>query len=234
MKKILSAVLIVTSFLGFGQSYKQNLYSWFDTNVGIENTTIYQGVEYEEKNNPLNDQHSFFKENQYVNGSILYKGEYFFNIKMKYDLYDQELIVLFDKENRNSITIQLFKKSIDEFYLHNTRFKKLKINDTPDFYEEAFKSNSLKLYIRNRKTKKEIQYRGKLINVYRESNFQYFIYYNNLYNEINSRKNIISIFPKQKQLINSFFKDNRSLRKKDYSLFLINLISSLDKNMVKK
>jgi hypothetical protein len=233
MKKILSTVLIVTSFLGFGQSYKENIYNWFDNNVGIENTNISQGVIYEEKYQPLEDRHSYFKSNQYVKGSILYKGEYFFNIKMKYDLFDQELIVLFERENKNRIAIQLFKRSIDEFYLHNTHFIKLKIDDTSGFYEEGFKSSLLRFYIRNQKTKKEIQYRGKLINVYRESNFQYIIYYNNVYNEINSRKNIVNIFPEQKQFINSFFKDNRSLRKKDYSLFLINLTSSLDNNMVK-
>lgn len=233
MKKILSTVLIVTSFLSFGQSYKQKLHNWFDDNVGIENTNIFQGVKYEEKNQPIKDRHSYFKESQYVKGSVLYKGEYFFNIKMKYDLFDQELIVLFERENRNRIAIQLFKKSVDEFYLHNTHFIRLGINDTSDFYEEAFKSSLLKLYIKNRKTKKEIQYRGKLLNVYKESNFQYILYYKNVYSKINSRKNIINIFPKQKQLINSFFKENSSLRKKNYNLFLVNLINYLDKDMIK-
>lgn len=226
-------MLIAISWLATGQNSEKKLYNWFDSNIGIENTSIFQGIKYEEKNQPLKKKHSFFISNKFIKGNLLYNGEFFFDIKMKYDLFDQELVILFEKGNNNRIAIQLFKKNITEFSLHNTHFIKLKINDEPNFYEEGYKSNLIGLYIKHRKTKRETQYRGKLINSYRNNSLQYFIYYNSLYIKISSRKTIVNIFPEQKQLINSFFKENNSLKKEKHKLFLIDLINSINKNILK-
>jgi hypothetical protein len=238
MRKIICGILLATAFFSFGQEAEKKLYNWFDNTIGLENTTISQGVKYKENFLIHNDKHPFYKSFEYVNGSIMYNGNLYNNVYLKYDLFSEEISILLKGEQKSIITIQLFKNAIDSFTIYNTHFVKVisendKLNRGIEYYEEAYKSNFIKLLIKYSKERKEVLYKRKIYFEYVKKKNNYLVFYNNEYIKIKSKKSILKAFPKQKSYIVSFFKTNKLLRKKDFDRFLTNLIKGLSDEMSK-
>jgi len=226
---------MVTPFLSFGQNHEEDLYNWFDKEIGFENVNIHQGSEYKKKQRSINGAHSFFKSSEFVKGTISYHGEKYSNVYFKYDLYEQELIVRFQALSSTGVTLQLFNNNVKRFNLHNTQFVWIEDQDVKGkpisgFYQEAFSAPSLKLLIKISKHKKEVPYRGRMLAEYEKNKNDYFLFYKNQYTKIKSKKNIINILPSLKKQVNSFYRKHASLRKKNYALFLAELSRDLVKN----
>jgi len=174
MKKIICVILIAIPFFSFGQKQEQELYNWFDETIGFENLNIHQGKEYKKKHRSVNGEHSFFKTSEFAKGTILYNDEIYSNLYLKYDLFEQELIVRFYKVNLTGVTIQIFKNNVKRFSLHDTNFvwvgdKDVKGKPISGFYQEAFSTPSLKLLIKHSKYKKEVAYQGRMLAEYKKN-----------------------------------------------------------------
>ena len=68
-------------------------YEVFDHMVGYTNTGIFDGIEYFEKFPVRNEKHKFFKSSEFVNGLLIYEGNPFLNVELKYDVYDNQLLI---------------------------------------------------------------------------------------------------------------------------------------------
>ena len=224
------------SIFSFGQNQEKNLYNWLDEKIGLENVNIHNGKQYHERFQPKTDKHSFFISSQFTNGNVFYNGEVYSNLSLKYDLFEQELIVQFQKNiTSTGIAIQLFKNNITSFDLHDTHFVKIESKDVKGlpvlgFYQEAFSNASLKLLVKHSKHKKEVPYLETMLVEYNKNNHEYYIFYKNQYIKIKSKRNVINIFPSLKSQINTFYKKYTSLSKTDETLFLERLLKDLVSN----
>lgn len=211
--------------ISFGQETNQieNYYNWFDNAIGKTNSGIYKGIEYFEKYRMLNEKHKFFINPNFTKGSVVFDEQPFFNLDLKYDLFEDQLI-LRQVNAPNFPTILLDKNRISRFSIGGHDFQKvefelkkeLKING---FYELLINNDILKLYKKYHKrilkrTNNNIQYFEFI-----DQN-SYILFYNNLYYQIYNLNRLSRIFPEFKNQIKSLESKYKSLKKETPDKYL--------------
>ncbi len=211
---------------------EKNNYKWFDDNVGIENTGLFNGLRYKEEYRTLDGSHKFYLSPNYINGNIVYDGQAYYDIKMKYDLFEDEIIVNLTANSGNSI-LQLLIDKIDTFSINENNFIKLYDNSIINsseiitgIYQIIYQNSNLVCYKKNKKiakknlTKKNIHYSFK-------SEDSYYLYLNNDFFLVSSKRDFTKIFPDYKKEINSFYTNNKFLLDSNPDAFMTKLSSKL-------
>jgi len=234
---VIRAACFVAPFFTFGQNQdeKQAIYTLLDNVIGIDNTSIYNGNEYREKFKTLDNNHPFFNSQDFIIGTIEYNGDLYFNINIKYNLFNQEIIAKLKSKNGSEAAIKLYNSKIESFIINNQKF----INVSPNssgvngFYEEVSIDNDYTLLIKHQKFKKDLYRNEQLYVEFVTAKNEYLILKGNTYYTLDSKKDVINLFPDSKQKINQFYRDYRSLRKADYCQFLIKLLQELKLSRLK-
>ncbi len=107
------------------QADQKDYYNWFDDQVGIENTGIFNGIRYKELYRIKDGKHKFYKSSEYQNADLWYDDQPYYDIPLKYDLFEDQLIISLETDTGSSI-IQLLKEEVTGFQLDNKRFVHLK------------------------------------------------------------------------------------------------------------
>lgn len=234
------SLLLSINFL-FGQSNAslKKDYLWFDKQIGIENTGLFNGLRYEEKYRMTNGTHKFYKSTEFIEGDIVYDLQHYYNIKMKYDLLEDQVIVSLTTNTGDNI-LKLLNNKLNEFHINSVEFKKLPDSaiansneEINGIYETLFNSTNLILYKKNKKiAKKNISKKHVYYTFKRED--LYFCFYNNNYYEIQKKKDWFQIFPDQKKGIQSFYNKNKILYQSNFDSFMIQLCSKLSDSFAYK
>jgi hypothetical protein len=228
--------LITIFFFGTISSNSQNTYSqkniykWFDKIVGIENTGLFEGTEYKEKYRTIRGNHKFFTSSQYLTGNIVYNGQPYYDIKLRYDIYEDDLIANL-QSNFGFSTLKLIKDKIESFSLNNQLFVKLSYQtdnrtftkDMNGFYALLFKNPNLILYKKYKKTIKKLLDKSFVYYKFKNQN-TYLIYFNNKYHKIMSKKELIALFPKHQEYINILFKNIDTSQNSKFDKLMIQLM----------
>ena len=241
---IISRALFVLSLVCFLQTEAQkaderDYYNWFDDQVGIENTGLFNGIRYKELYRIKNGRHKFYKTPEFLTAHIVYDGQPYYDIPMKYDLFDDQLIISLDTDSGSSI-IQLLKEEVTSFELDNKRFVYLKgigifkSKEVIDgFYEVLEEGNSLTLYKKNRKLRNKVLEKKAVLNEFRTDDL-YYIHHGDLFYPIKNKNDLIKIFPDRKKQINAFFSGNKYLMDTDYDLFMTQIADRIDAALTSK
>ncbi|UMB59839.1 hypothetical protein MHL31_12225 [Lutibacter sp. A80] len=224
---IVIAFFILNSFSFYSQteSRQANYYKWFDTVVGVGNTDLYNGIQYKRIYNTINNNHEYFLSPNFIKGTVLYSDQPYFDIYLKYDIYNDELIANLPSFNSYN-TIQLIQQKVTSFSFNNHNFVKLSAENVSGFYEILFEDSNIKFYKKYLKNIKKHLDKNFVYYVFKEKE-AYLLYCNNQYYQIKSKSNISKALPNLKKDINLFYKNNVNLRKTDYELFLSKLSSYL-------
>ena len=76
-------LIFFISLSAFSQDYTQKeIYSWYDLQTGIENSTLFRGIEYVEVDRMINEKHKFFKSKDFQIGAVTYNGETFYYVPL--------------------------------------------------------------------------------------------------------------------------------------------------------
>ena len=236
---IISFLFFLTINIATGQnktSLKKN-YLWFDNQVGIENTGLFNGLRYEEKYRMTNNNHKFYRSLDYLVGDIIYDSQPYYNIKMKYDIFEDQVIVNLITDTGNNI-LKLLNSKLEGFSIRENEFTKIPYNTIQNssdkisgVFEILFKEPTLILYKKNKKKAKKNINKKYLYFTFKNEN-QYYCYNINNYYLIKSKKDWIKIFPNQKKVIQSFYNKNKILQQSNYDLFLKQLCEKLNNSIV--
>ncbi|MDP5231619.1 MAG: hypothetical protein NWQ38_14605 [Cellulophaga sp.] len=216
-------------FFVSAQTSNENVYDWFDSFVGDENAELYNGVIFVDEFKVTNDKHRFFKTDDFIQGSVSYNGNTFYNHQLKYDLFKDELLIK-PKTASSALILQIVKNKIDSFSLKEKKFVNIITSRTNDskseFYEKFFKYKSItilkKHYSLNKgKTDEKLFYEFRY-----KSNF--FLQYKDVVYPADTQSNIIAIFPDQKKDIKKIYRKNKILRKSNPNSFMQYLIRQLE------
>ncbi|WP_147437247.1 hypothetical protein [Ulvibacter antarcticus] len=215
-------------------SKNHDVYEAYDAIVSQENTGLYNGTEFKDIYNNTDKTHRYYNLFDFSRGTVVYDGQLYSNVLLKYDLFEDQLITKSD-DNMSVFSVQLISGKVSNFTLYTHDFVRLSnidLNGNKNgFYEVGFKSEKVELYIKNVKTKKEkavssgVQYRFK------SDNF-YMVYYNGHYKVVNAYRDFKDLMPDQYQQVKDFYKSYRALYKSNRNSFMIKLVTYLDGSLL--
>ncbi len=204
---------------------------WFDQQVGIENTALYDGIIYRESFRTINDNVKFFKTAQWLTGSVVYAGQKFSEIPMKYDVFGDQLIIK-QEDRLGGGALLLFKDKVEKFNLLDSEF--VNIKNIPaetglvGFFELLWQNGKMRLLA---KLQKDDFLRKDRASVYYEfinSKKIHVLELEGKYYILKNKKDVVAIFPDLKKQIDAFFQKNKRLRSRDTDAFMISLINSIE------
>lgn len=217
-------------------STQRDYYNWFDSEVGIENTGLFNGIRYRELYRVKDNKHKFFQSPEFLTGDLSYDGQPYYDIPMKYDLFEDELIIELKAQSGTSI-LRLLKEEVDAFEIDGHRFRHLRntkvyrSNDNIDgFYEVLSETGSIRLFKKHLKIRKKVLEDKMVLNEFRKDD-GYFIEHDGLYYPISNKNDLIRAFPESKKQINDFYSGSKYLLKTDPDLFMIRMTERLDSSL---
>ncbi|HET8839143.1 MAG TPA: hypothetical protein VFM82_09165 [Flavobacteriaceae bacterium] len=235
-QKILFGILCMifgfpTTF--FAQSQLKNYTEQFDSVVGEENLGINNGtLNLRDYQFVIEGKTKYFQNLGYTKGTVHYDGQPYYEVKLKYDLSEEQLI--FNPKNATSnIGVNLIRQKVDSFELQGLTFvnmNKLVSADKTNYkgYWHQIKIGSdFFLYIKYKKNRKDIIKNDKVFHqfdLYRT----FLVDYDGNFQPISSKNDILKIFPDFSEEINRFYEANKSLENSDLPLFYTNLLNRIN------
>ncbi len=227
-KKLLLLVLIISlgCFSQNKNSIKQN-----DSLVGYENLAYNNGLVYYNKYKVTSQNTSQFLENKYNLGILQYNNQTFYDVNMKYDVFED--VLLFKSNSQLALETSLITKQVDYFILKNKKFRKIEtvsadniVTVNAGYFEENEINEKSTLFVKHKKIIKVDSRSEKLSHIFYDYKI-YYIYYNNKLEEISSKNDIIKLFPTLKKEIKQFYKENSNQKENNIQLFYQNLFKTI-------
>ncbi len=212
------------------EAHKNN-YKWFDEQIGLQNTDLYNGVRYVTQFRTLPNDFRFFKNDDYHLAKITFDQQPYYDIPIKYDLFQDEIVAKLQGSNGESI-VYLNKFFISEFSFLDKTFVQLNSQSSNEpvqgFYELAVYNEPIELYIKYYKQKKEFIKQKSLYHKF-SLKVSYLLKYEGQYYVVSSKSDIQKILPNFKKQINSFFQANKKIKKDNPTEFMKMLALNLNR-----
>lgn len=227
----LSCLLLSLFFGSFLTAQNPEASQLFDEIVALENTDLASGTEYIELHIIRNNQHKNFQADRFAPGQVTYEGQVFSNIPMKYNIYDDLLLInLINSGGETSIL--LHKEKIESFSLYGHDFINLQLPENQEseiegFYEVLYETSSGLLLKKH--VKKILKHLDKNFTYYEfePDEPDYIFFQDTVYTPFESRRDLTKLFPKKEKEIRQFYRSHRSLSRSDHDQFLINLFKNI-------
>ena len=235
---LLTALLILALIPGVQaqDSSQRAYYNWFDSQVGVENTGLFNGIRYRELYRVRDGKHKFFQSPEFLTGNLLYDGQPYYDIPMKYDLFEDELIIELQANSGTSI-LKLLKDEVDGIEIDGHTFRHLRGtkvfrsgDDIDGLFEVLSETSSILLLKKHLKLRKKVLEDKMVLNEFREDD-DYFIRYDGLYYPFRNKNDLIKAFPGSKKEINDFYSGSKYLLKTDPDLFMIRIVERIDSSL---
>lgn len=128
---------------------------WFDRIVGLENSGLINGQEYAIPFRGATT-HPFYQFTDGTRGWVVYNKSRFSDVGLLYDIFNDNLVLKYQRRDGFLSLIQLDKARIDSFNIYNHHFRKFDISDAaarlaPGFYDVLYDSKTLSLVARRTK-----------------------------------------------------------------------------------
>ncbi|WP_343696538.1 hypothetical protein [Flavobacterium sp.] len=211
-----------------------NVYNWFDKTVGKDNLDLNNGVPHTNPYKAIGDSHLYLID-KYEIGKINFDGQKYYDVKLKYDVY-RDILVLNPYGESENIGINLNQSKISSFSILDKNFVKIeKKNETvpefvPGYYEESNIAADFTFYIKHHKDIQKTVLESGIFYSFKENN-SFFIDFKNTIYPIKGKNDIIKLFPEQKKQINGFYLLNRELKKSDQDQFMKNLMKYISNSL---
>lgn len=211
-----------------------NIYNWFDKTVGKDNLDLNNGTPHINPYRTIGDSHLYLI-NKYEIGKINYEGQKYYEVKLKYDIY-RDILVLNPYGESENIGINLIQNKVESFTVQDKNFVKIdkKIETVPElttgYYEESKIAPGFTFYIKHHKDLQKTVLENGVFYTFKESN-SFFIDLKNNISVIKGKNDIIKLFPEQKKQINGFYLMNRELQKSDLNQFMKNLMKYISNSL---
>jgi hypothetical protein len=222
----LSAFINIPTLLAQEAQDTTAAYKWFDAVVGKENTGILTGIEYIEKHVTVNQWQKTLGSIFYTPGTVVYDGQPYYDVDMKYNVYDDLLLL----RGMGSAPLQLHKPKVQEFSLDGYEFINVNADTTAavhGFYEVLLETKDFSLLKKHRKRYKKFYEREYSYHEFYEATPRYAIAREGTYHPANSRSEVISAFPDHRREIREFYRERRKQARNNPDDFMRELAGRL-------
>lgn len=154
--------------------------------------------------------HPFIFEDQFVKGSLTFRGRDYKGLDLKYDIYKQQ-VVLYVTHNNSNIWIIPPNEFITSFSLGNLLFKKYEFQGSSKFYQVVFDSENLKCLYYWTKIRYDSDHQKAYISSrFTDSDRKSYLLMGESLKKYNDNQSFINLFPKEHQPhIKAYIKNNK-------------------------
>lgn len=206
------------------------IYSFFDREVGLENTGLLNGLEYIEEHNTVNEKHKYFITTSFSTGSVIYEGLPYYNVNLKYNIWDDVLLAKVQKSGGEAI-LELHKEKIDRFSIDGHEFiNLLNAGEKRDLngFHEILLENSTYTLVKDHKKKLTRKTDGRFVYFeFENRNSDYYFEYKDSYYPLTSRRSLSKILPDKEKEIRDYYRTHSSVLKNNPDVFFTNLFKDL-------
>ena len=221
-------LMLCNCYLLTSQSQVQEVdgYLWFDSMVDAKSTNLYNGVIEVEQYRMTKGNDKFYQTRSFQLGTLYYDGQPYHFVQLKYDLYEDVLLI------NGGNTLRLENDRVDRFFIGDVEFVKLEPKGTQNlntegFFELLMDTPEYKFYKKHRKTKTD-RLGDRLIYHDFSDDHRYLILYQNEYYRVGNKNDIIDIFPSYEAQLNEHSrKSSGAISQEDYMLFLLERVNEL-------
>ena len=205
LKKHLFLVLFtVIIFDSRGQSESRTT-EYFDQLIGLNSLGLINGAEYTSPRRAKKS-HAFYNVDEWQNGNLFYRGQLYKNVPMKFELVANRIAIQKTTNTRKKTSVAVQKEHLEWFEIDGNIFRKVKLNKRSIYVQEHYAGERVKLYETHRK-KLEVNQNTYVLNY--ESKNELFLKKGTQIAPFKGKKDIVSIFPDKKKLINNFIRSNK-------------------------
>jgi hypothetical protein len=241
--KIKLAVLLILFTTITSKTYSQttseiSLYTRFDSIVGKENLGLNNGSLHTNPFKTIDDNNMYFIADKYSNENVIYDGQPYYNVNLKYDIY-RDLIVYNPFGQADYIGINLIQEKTLSFTLRGKKFVNLTSKKNPlqeyikGYYEEIVIGKEINLYIKHHKNILEVTGNEFIYYTFSE-NDSFLIKHQDAFFKMSSKKDITTLFPQYKSEINNYYNKNKSMEKSNKTIFTQNLLTYINSLLTSK
>jgi len=179
----------------------------FYKKIGIQ-ARIYNGAEYDFYNPAIQGNAYFHDANHWNTGTVFYDGYNYSNVSLMYDLYTDQVIMLY---NNRLLKISLLSNKVSSFDLLGNHFIYIKTdpinNLNTGFYDELYygKMQVLARYSKSIQTTSDIS--GNIVSYFNFSK-DYYLLKNGRYYKVNSQNSFLDLLKDHKKEIKEFIRAN--------------------------
>ncbi len=215
-----SLVSFVVLFAAYSACFGQEITETSDIDfISIYNETkekyvvdplIQNGVYYE---NPyFNAQgHQFFRDGKFHEGSIVFREKQFEGVRLKYDIFNQQLIINQDPDMHMQVNL-LPGNLVSEFHTNGSYFKSIALEDDAlRYYQVMYESAEISCYYYWHKNRSESHEAGEyLIYVFSEPKQKSYIKIEDLTSRYRNNRSFVKCLPEGvKSQVKTYMKTNK-------------------------
>lgn len=206
------------------------LYTAFDNRIQIRNAAFNNGKVHFNPYRSADRTFRYYNSPDFMRGAVVFDGQWYGNLFLKYDLLADELVVKFDGEG-NKMGFSPVKERIAAFDIDGIKFANLDLAEHPDyisgFYEET-KAGEVSLYTKHRKNQITSLSDKEVLYTY-VTQYDFFLSHGKAFYKIDGKRDVIAAFPTLEVAITNFFDANVTLEKTDRRQFMKRLAFELGK-----
>jgi len=220
--------LLLTIFLLISVSlFCQQPAEKLDRVYGLD-PTLYNGKKYSYFLPPGTDGHQYLQSPDYFVGGVTIKEEYFGDITLNYDIYNQQLLLRYANENGAFNIIEVSKAWLKGFSLDNMHFEYLDLGDGLKFYQVLGDGKIKILFHWKKDLKLDVGATSTNFAFTKAFRSDYILLEGKLFPYRNKRSLIKVFGPEKKQDIKSYLRKNRIRLKKASDQDMTGLINYID------
>lgn len=205
-------------------------YFQFDQTLGLEHTGLANGINYTKQYKTKKGEHVFLDTPDFINGTLVYDGQPYFNIPIKYNVLDDEVLAHI-KGRFTENEFQLIKEKIAQFTIKNRTFINIDTQTSENekangFYEVLMENPLFLLLEKHTKKQQEVKENNRYLSEFAYKR-QHTIVYKGIYHPLKSEKDLIKLFPDLKKDIKSYALTFKSIRKENKGNYFKKILEQL-------
>ena len=166
--------------------------------IMISQSRLYNGIGYRSYN-PQADEHPYLIDD-WEDGSVVYDGELFLNVPIMFDISNDRVIV---EHYGSREKMQLIETKISSFTLNQRRFVHLTDSVLENGFYEVLYDGLTKVYVKWEKSYQEQPSGNTIHRYFAEKSFCY-IYKENTFHPVKSKKSVLAVLSDRKSELNKF------------------------------
>lgn len=192
----------------------------------MEQSGLYNGRGYRPHTMSFAKGHPFFKTDKFVSGKVLYRGIYYHDVSMMYDLVKNEVVVPYIDDNSH---FSLINEAIAEFSLDGHDFQFLSPEGHPPGFYEKLYAGKTGVWASRSKSIDENALNAEVIEWTIRSRDRYYLLKDGKFTPLTSEGSLLNIAGDRKKELKQYIRTNKLKFKSNFESAIIKLVSYYDK-----